>query len=79
MNFIHISFSLRIRGTRKILFEGPFLDGLYPLVPVSTGSAKQSFITIKPLSSTWHRRLGHLSSFVVNRILKKNKQYILFF
>jgi histone deacetylase 1/2 len=33
---------------------------------------KHSFITIKPSSSTWHRRLGHPSSFIVQQVLRKN-------
>jgi histone deacetylase 1/2 len=42
-------------------------------VSSSTGTSKQAFLTIKPSSSTWHRRLGHASSFVVQQILRKNK------
>jgi histone deacetylase 1/2 len=41
-------------------------------VPISTGTLKQAFATIKPSSSTWHRCLGDPSSFVVNKILKKH-------
>jgi hypothetical protein len=35
------------------------------LMPNSYESSKQAFITIKPSSTTWHRRLGHPSSFIV--------------
>jgi histone deacetylase 1/2 len=42
-------------------------------VPLSTGSSKQAFVIIKPSSSTWHRRLGHASSFVVQQIVRKNQ------
>jgi hypothetical protein len=45
---------------------------LYPLVPTSTRSHKHAFVTLKPSSSTWHRRLGHPSSFVVQQILRHN-------
>jgi histone deacetylase 1/2 len=41
-------------------------------VPVTSGASKHAFITIKPSSSTWHRRLGHPSSFVVHQVLRKN-------
>jgi histone deacetylase 1/2 len=57
----------------RTLFKGPCHGGLYPLMPFSTGSSKQVFSTIKLSSSTWHRRLGHPSSFVVQQIIRKNK------
>ena len=41
-------------------------------MPFSTGSSKHAFVTIKPSSSTWHRRLGHPSSFVVQQVLRNN-------
>ena len=55
------------------MFKGPCHGGLYPLVPVSTGSFKHAFITIKPSSSTWHRRLVHPSSFVVQEVLREHE------
>jgi histone deacetylase 1/2 len=36
------------------------------------GILQASFYHIKPSSSTWHRRLGHPSHFVVQKILRKN-------
>ena len=66
-------FLIKDQATRSVLFKGPCYDGLYPLVPFSTGSSKQVFLTIKPSSSTWHRRLGHPSSFVVQQVLRKHK------
>jgi histone deacetylase 1/2 len=65
-------FLIKDQATRRILFKGPCHGGLYPLVPISTTSSKHAFITIKPSSSTWHRRLGHPSSFVVQQVLRKN-------
>jgi histone deacetylase 1/2 len=65
-------FLIKYQATRRILFRGPCHGGLYPLVPVSNTSSKQAFITIKSSSSTWHRRLGHPSSLIVQRILRKN-------
>jgi hypothetical protein len=54
------------------VFKGPCHGGLYPLVPTSTGSHKHAFVTLKPSSSTWHRHLGHPSSFIVQQILRRN-------
>jgi hypothetical protein len=66
-------FLIKDQVTRRILFRGPCHEGLYPLVPFSTGSSKPAFLTIKPSSSTWHRRLRHPSSFVVQQVLRKNQ------
>jgi histone deacetylase 1/2 len=65
-------FLIKDRATRRILFRGPCYGGLYPLVSLATGSSKKAFITIKPLSSKWHLRLGHPSSFVVQQILRNH-------
>jgi hypothetical protein len=59
--------------TRRILFKGPCYGGLYPLLPTLNTTAKLAFAAIKPSSSTWHRRLGHPSSFIVQQVLRKNK------
>jgi hypothetical protein len=66
-------FLIKDLATRRILYKGPCHGGLYPLMPVFNESSKQAFITIKPSSSTWHRRLGHPSLFVVQQVLRKNK------
>ena len=65
-------FLIKDRATRRTLFRGPCIGGLYPLVPTLHETSKQAFITIKPSSSTWHRRLGHPSSFVVQQVLRRN-------
>jgi hypothetical protein len=57
-------FLIKDQATKEILFRGPCHGGLYPLVP-TLGSNKHALITVKPSSSTWHRRLGHPSSFIV--------------
>ena len=54
------------------MFIGPYHGGLYPLVPIAAGPHKHAFITIKPSSSTWHCRLGHPSSFIVQQVVRKN-------
>jgi histone deacetylase 1/2 len=66
-------FLIKDQATRQILFRGPCHDGLYPLVPTTVDPSKHAFITIKPSSSTWHRRLGHPSSFIVQQVLRRNK------
>jgi hypothetical protein len=66
-------FLIKDQATRRILFRGPCYGGLYPLMPISIASSKHTFITIKPSSSTWHRHLGHPSSFVVQQVLRRNK------
>ncbi|KAM0877932.1 hypothetical protein ACQ4PT_035216 [Festuca glaucescens] len=65
-------FLIKDQATKQIVFRGPCHGGLYPLVPVSSGSSKHALVTIKPSSSTWHRRLGHPSSFIVQQVLRKN-------
>jgi histone deacetylase 1/2 len=66
-------FLIKDQETRRILFRGPCYGGLYPLVPMFHETSKLAFAAIKPSSSTWHRRLGHPSSFVVQQVLRKNK------
>jgi histone deacetylase 1/2 len=66
-------FLIKDQATRRILFRGPCHGGLYPLMPFFSESSKHAFITIKPSSSTWHRRLGHPSSFIVQQVLRRNK------
>jgi hypothetical protein len=66
-------FLIKDQATRRVLFRGPCWGGLYPLVPMFHETAKHAFISIKPSSSTWHRRLGHPSSFVVQQVLRRNK------
>jgi histone deacetylase 1/2 len=65
-------FLIKDKATQQIIFRGPYCDGLYPLVPVFTESSKHALVTVKPSSSTWHRRLGHPSSFIVQQVIRKN-------
>jgi hypothetical protein len=55
------------------MFRGPCYGGLYPLLPTFNETSKLTFSATKLLCSTWHRRLGHLSSFIVQQVLRKNK------
>jgi hypothetical protein len=66
-------FLIKDQATRRVLFRGPCYGGLYPMLPMFHETSKHSFIIIKPSSSTWHRRLGHPSSFVVQQVLRRNK------
>jgi histone deacetylase 1/2 len=66
-------FLIKDQATQQIMFRGLYHGGLYLLVPVSTSSSKHALVTIKPTSTTWHRRLGHPSSFIVQQVLRKNK------
>jgi hypothetical protein len=66
-------FLIKDKATQQTMFRGSCEGGLYPLVPVSMGSSsKHALVTVKPSSSMWHRRLGHLSSFIVQQVLRKN-------
>jgi hypothetical protein len=73
IEFYPFFFLIKDQATRRVLFRGPYWGGLYPLVPMFHETAKHAFISIKPSSSTWHRRLGHPSSFVVQQVLRRNK------
>jgi hypothetical protein len=64
-------FLIKDQATKQIVFKGPCHGGMYPLVPVLE-SSKHALATIKPSSSTWHHRLGHPSSFIVQQVLRKN-------
>jgi histone deacetylase 1/2 len=66
-------FLIKDQATRRILFRGPCYGGLYPLAPTFNEITKQAFLSIKPSSSTWHHRLGHPSSFIIQQVLRKNK------
>jgi histone deacetylase 1/2 len=72
LEFHPFFFFIKDRATRTTLFKGPYHGGLYPLVTVTSGASKRAFITIKPSSSTWHRRLEHPWSFVVHQVLRKH-------
>jgi histone deacetylase 1/2 len=66
-------FLIKDRATRRTLFRGSCYGCLYPLMPITSAASKHAFITIKRSSSTWHRRLGHPSSIVVQQVLRRNK------
>jgi histone deacetylase 1/2 len=65
----HFFLLIKDQATKQVVFRGPCHGGLYPLVPVSSGSSKHALVTVKPSSSTWHHHLGHTS---VQQVLRKN-------
>jgi hypothetical protein len=56
---------------KHAMFKGPFHDGHYPLIPMPMNFSKHAYLTMKPMSSTWHHRLGHPLSFIVQQVLKR--------
>jgi histone deacetylase 1/2 len=62
--------SIKDQDTKKILLQGRCVGGLYPIPSSSWTSQKQAFGVQS--SSHWHRRLGHPSSAVVQKILRDN-------
>jgi hypothetical protein len=62
----HMFFILiKDQATKQIVFKGPCHNNLYPIAPISTGSFRHAFVTLKSFSSVWHQRLWHLSSYVI--------------
>jgi histone deacetylase 1/2 len=63
-------FSIKDQDTKKILLQGRSVGGLYPM-PASSWSSNKQALGVQS-SSHWHRRLGHPSSAVVQKILREN-------
>ena len=63
-------FCVKDQVTRKTLLDGPCRDGLYPLPTASL--LKEAFSVNKPSQDLWHRRLGHPSSSIVQKVISKN-------
>jgi hypothetical protein len=49
LSFTHFCFLKKDRAKRRIMLKGPRYGSLYLLVPLSTVSFKQAFITMKPI------------------------------
>ena len=64
---------IKDQATRKVLYRGRCVDGLYPLIPTLCKFNKQAFGAIRVSSERWHNRLGHPSFSIVYQILSKNK------
>uniref|UniRef100_A0A8R7UZN3 GAG-pre-integrase domain-containing protein n=1 Tax=Triticum urartu TaxID=4572 RepID=A0A8R7UZN3_TRIUA len=59
--------------TCKVLLHAQSRGGLYPLQSKPLIHGWQAFSASKPSSSRWHRRLGHPSYVVVDKVLKENR------
>ena len=66
-------FLIKDQATKKVLYRGRCVRGLYPLIPEIRRFNKQVFSATKVSSTRWHDRLGHASFSLVERLLKKNK------
>jgi hypothetical protein len=64
-------FFIKDHDRRRILIEGRWVGGLYPLPPSSLASGRQA-LGVQQSSSHWHQRLGHPSSSIVHQILRDN-------
>jgi hypothetical protein len=62
-------FFIKEQGTRRTILQGKCEGGLYPL---KSSSNKQAWSAIKPMTSLWHSRLGHVALPVVQQVLSRN-------
>lgn len=61
------------QATRKTLYRGRCVRGLYPLLPEFRRHNKQAYAVVKLSSTWWHDRLGYASFSLVEHLLRKNK------
>ena len=73
LEFHPFFFLIKDRATRKVLYRGRCVRGLYPLIPEFRRFNKQACGAIKLSSTRWHDRLGHASFSLVEKLLRKNK------
>ena len=73
LEFYPFFFLIKDLATRKVLYRGRCVRGLYPLIPEIRRFNKQVFSATKVSSTRWHDRLGHASFSLVERLLRKNK------
>ena len=66
-------FLIKDQVTRRVLYRGRCVQGLYPLIPKISKFNKQAYGVFKVSSERWHNRLGHPSFSIVYQILSKNK------
>ena len=61
-------------NTRRILFQGPSKNGLYPLPPSSHQHACPVILLgVRVNSTLWHARLGHPSFLIFRHLVSNNK------
>ena len=73
LEFHPFFFLIKDQATRRVLYRGRCVGGLYPLIPRFRWSNKQVLGVTKLSSTRWHNRLGHPSFTIVQRVLRKNK------
>ena len=66
-------FLIRDQATRKILYRGRCVHGLYPLIPNFRSFNKQVCGVIKISSERWHAQLGHPFFDIVQQVLPNNQ------
>ena len=66
-------FLIKDQVTRRVLYRGKCVQGLYPLIPKFCKFNKQVHGAFKVSSERWHNRLGHPSFSIVYQILSKHK------
>ncbi|KAJ0745776.1 putative RNA-directed DNA polymerase [Helianthus annuus] len=65
-------FSVKDKSTRTILLTGPSIDGLYSFsLPTVQPPPKTAFSTVRASTNTWHQRLGHPHSQLLNFMLSQ--------
>ena len=70
-------FLIKDQATKKVLYRGRCVRGLYPLIPEIRRFNKQVFSATKVSSTRWHGRLGHASFSLVERLLSKINSHML--
>ena len=73
LSFTLYFFLIKDQATKKVLYRGRCVRGLYPLIPEIRRFNKQAFSATKVSSTRWHDRLGHAAFYLVQRVLRKNK------
>ena len=73
LEFHPFFFLIKDQATKKVLYRGRCIRGLYPLIPERRRFNKHAYGVAKLSSTRWHDRLGHASFSLVERLLRKNK------
>ena len=73
LEFHPFFFLIKDQATKKILYRGRCVRGLYPLIPERRRFNKQAYGVVKLSSTRWHNQLGHALFSLVERLLRKNK------
>jgi histone deacetylase 1/2 len=66
-------FLIKDRDMRSTLLRGPCRRGMYPLPSTPASSSKQACGVNKVPFDRWHRRLGHPSSRIVEKVIRNHK------